>query len=374
MTFNQENCINYFKESSDSYKDQQHRSHKEAKLDELTREANKKVMGLAAGWYIAMPSKELGKKPKAIELFGFPLVAWRDKQDHPVIMQRYCSHLGASLAIGELKDGCIQCPFHHWRYDTSGQCISVPDVNHIPPRARQATYTTTERYGYVWAWYGTTSPLFSLPEFPPAEDDKDNYMSWRLKLDTSTTARQVLENMYDYYHLVAVHGMRLAGSIKFTLLDPTQELKLPIQRDAWFGALIDARIEGYNGLIGVIAQSLGLKADTFTSRLDSCPSVNLVSGFVNGEERFRVLDAMTPVSATKTIWHALLMINKSGKLWLDTLNYFALGLQSKVSAVQDVKIFNTLNPERGGAYVMHDQSILKYRDFYQIWENKVNVV
>ncbi len=35
---------------------------------------NKGVMNLAPGWYIAMPSKALGKKPLAIELFAQPLV------------------------------------------------------------------------------------------------------------------------------------------------------------------------------------------------------------------------------------------------------------------------------------------------------------
>ncbi|NMG08665.1 Rieske 2Fe-2S domain-containing protein [Brasilonema sp. UFV-L1] len=352
-----------------------HKATKDSRPNQqLPKEVDKKkAMSLAASWYVAMPSKALGKKLKAVELFGQPLVAWRDQQGKPVIMERYCSHLGASLAIGELVDGCIQCPFHHWRYDRSGNCVFVPEVNHIPPKARQVTYVTTERYGYVWVWYGSQNPLFPLPEFPPAEDERHNYMPWRIELEAATTARQVLENMYDYYHLVAVHGMRLAGSVEFTLLDPAKEINLPIQQEAWFGALIEAKIKRYNGLIGAIAGVLGLKAETFASRLDSCPGVNLVTGFVNGEERFRVLDVMTPVSANKTIWHALLMVKKSGKFWLDIPYYLVLGSQSKVSAVQDVKVFNTMNQDKEGAYIKHDRGVLKYRDFYQSWVDKVEV-
>lgn len=58
---------------------------------------------LAASWYIAMHSKLLTKKPKAIELFGRTLVAWRDKTDKPVIMERYCSHMGMGCVTAQVE-------------------------------------------------------------------------------------------------------------------------------------------------------------------------------------------------------------------------------------------------------------------------------
>ncbi|VXD25121.1 Rieske 2Fe-2S domain-containing protein [Planktothrix paucivesiculata] len=60
----------------------------------------KNPLNLSASWYIAMLSKELGKKPKAIELFAQSLVVWRDAKGKPVLMERFCSHMGASLALG----------------------------------------------------------------------------------------------------------------------------------------------------------------------------------------------------------------------------------------------------------------------------------
>ena len=366
-------AIQHQASNNKTYQNQTLPSESKLKDPHVSNSLQERKMNLAASWYIAMPSKALKKDLKEIELFGKSLMAWRDSQGTPIIMERYCAHLGANLAVGKIVDGCVQCPFHHWQYDRTGQCVHIPDVNHIPSHARQTTYNIIEKYGYIWIWYGSKQPLFPLPEFVPAGDWRQDYMFWRLEFKTKTTSRQILENMYDYYHLVAVHGMRLNGTVKFTMLDSSKESQLPIAREAWLGALIETPIKGYNGLIGMIAGYLGLKAETFASRLDSCASINLVTGIVNGKERFRVLDAMTPVNANETIWHALLSVKKSGKLWLDILNYFTLGMQSKVSAIQDVKIFDTLGKNEKKLYILHDQGILKYRKFYQSWVDKVEL-
>ncbi|MBG1272009.1 Rieske 2Fe-2S domain-containing protein [Nostoc sp. WHI] len=213
---------------------------KQPKPTKSEASVNKNPMNLAASWYVAMRSKELGKKLKAIQLFGQDLVAWRDKNGTPVIMERYCSHMGASLAIGELKDGCIQCPFHHWQYDNEGNCVSIPDIENIPPTAHQATYVTQERYGYIWVWYGTSSPLFPLPEFAPMESEKHNYMPWYFTLNTKTTVKQVLENISDYSHIAALHNFPQT-SIKLTSLDDQhspQEFQALVEKKAWYGTLV----------------------------------------------------------------------------------------------------------------------------------------
>jgi len=346
---------------------------KEPKLTKPEAGVDKGAMNLATSWYIAMRSKALGKKPLAIELFGQPLVAWRDQKGHPVIMERYCSHLGASLAIGEVREGYIQCPFHHWRYDHSGQCVSIPEIDHIPPTACQATYVTAERYGYIWVWYGSPTPLFPLPEFPAAENERHNYMPLRVTFNTNTTVRRVMENIYDHYHIVALHDLKVADSIQLTLLDDqhsAQQSKLPIKKEAWFGALTEVRIKRYLGPIGAVAQALGLKAEVLTLREDGWPSGHLVTGFINGEERFKVLSGITPVAENKTTWQVLLMVKKTGKFWLDIPYYVVFGWQSKSSTAQDIPVWNTLKPDGGGTYVKHDRVLLKFRDFYQSWVDK----
>jgi len=45
------------------------------------------------------------------------------------ILNAYCPHLGANMAIGGIVRGnCLQCPFHGWTFDgTSGKCVRIPN-------------------------------------------------------------------------------------------------------------------------------------------------------------------------------------------------------------------------------------------------------
>ncbi|WP_392534861.1 Rieske 2Fe-2S domain-containing protein [Nostoc sp. C117] len=336
---------------------------------------NKKVMNLAASWYVAMDSKALVKKPKAIDLFGEHLVAWRDQKGQPVIMKRYCSHMGASLAMGKVIDNCIQCPFHHWRFDNVGQCISIPDLDHIPPTFRQTIYVTEERYGYIWVWYGTQTPLFPLVEYKAAESQRHNYMTFRFSYHTKTTVLRVIENIFDQYHGPALHQLPTT-SLQLTVLDENylaQQSELPIKKEAWFGVLTEVQVKRYFGLIGVVANVLGIKFKTITIYINGYPSGTLAKFFFNGEEKFQTLQSSTPINENHTIWNGLFTIKKTGNIFLDLAYYLLFGLQNGLTVYQDVPVWNNLNADEGGAYIKHDKGVLKFREFYQSWVNKVEV-
>jgi phenylpropionate dioxygenase-like ring-hydroxylating dioxygenase large terminal subunit len=195
------------------------------------------INGLAASWYVAMPAERLRAKPVALRLFGQDLVAWRDGAGRPVIMPRYCPHQGASLAIGSVADGCLRCPFHGWRFDAAGTCVLIPSSPSIPPTARIQPYPSAERYGYVWAWYGGSEPLFELPDFPALEGDRDSYAGFRFDNATTGTSRQLLENAIDYFHFNTLHGLELNPMELRVLRDPLEasDNGAPIAADAWFG-------------------------------------------------------------------------------------------------------------------------------------------
>jgi nitrite reductase/ring-hydroxylating ferredoxin subunit len=348
------------------------------KSTQLITNIDKGAMKIPASWYIAMNSKKLGKKPILVELFGKLLVAWRDQNSCPVIMESYCSHLGASLAAGQVVDGYIQCPFHHWRYDSSGQCVSSPEVEHVPSTARQATYVATERYGYIWVWYGSQTPLFPLPEFPSAENEKQRYSKpLRFAYNTKTTVQRLAESAYDYYHVTTLHGQKVSEPIRFTLVDDqytAQQSKPPIQTEACFKALIEYSLQRYDvKQLNLIAQSLGFSAQTFASHIDGWPSGCSVTNLMDGEERFKLLFCTTPVTENMTIAHYLVTLKKTGKFWLDILYFLLLGWQIKmVIGTEDIPVLSDLKSDGGGAYVRHDRGILKFREFYQRWVNKAS--
>ncbi|HLP88295.1 MAG TPA: Rieske 2Fe-2S domain-containing protein [Nostocaceae cyanobacterium] len=328
----------------------------------------------AASWYIVMQSKALSKEPKAIELFGQSLVAWRDQNNQPVIMERFCPHMGGDLAIGEVVEGSIQCPFHHWSFNSFGECTSIPNVDYIPDKACQITYITAEKYGYVWLWYGSKTPLFSLPESSSLEDYSHNYMPFRSQSSVKSTVRRVGESPYDYSHIVTVHDQKISAPIKLTLTNYESEKQnqLVIPPEAGFGALVEfPNDNSYMGRLDTLAKILGLHAESFTLKVDSWPGGAIITAFIDGVEKFKVLNAPTPVAQEQVIVHVLLMVKKTGNFLLDILYYLLFVWQNNVAITEDNQIFNSMKLDGGGVYIKDDLGVLKFREFYKLWVSKV---
>ena len=57
--------------------------------------------------------------------------------------QNFCPHAGGFLGLGEVKDGCVRCPRHAWRFDIrTGEC-------HTNPRYDIRRYTVKVEDGWV---------------------------------------------------------------------------------------------------------------------------------------------------------------------------------------------------------------------------------
>lgn len=340
-------------------------------------------MKLPASWFVALASSALNKKPLEVTLFSKALVAWRDDQGWPVIMERYCSHMGADLAAGEIQAGCLECPFHGWRFDNSGQCTVAPDIEYIPKTAFQPTYPVMERYGYIWVWYGSATPLYPLPEFAAAERERTSYMSLRFKFKANTTARRVAENAYDNYHFIQVHGVQ-SSSASFTLFNPSNHILVKdsmvehsptdttrsvteLPADACMGGLIEANTKRFVGVLGLVAQMLGLNVEKISIRAESWPGGHIVTVSLNDEPKFTSLVAVTPVAEMETVQQVLLLVKKTGSWWRNLAYYALFGLQTKGSGMQDVPIWNRMKPDGGGAYTKNDRGVLEFRKFYEKW-------
>jgi len=74
-----------------------------------------------AGYYQLLTSDELRRgELRYVEALGERLVVFRDAQGRPRVLDAHCPHQGANLAGGRLRDGCVECPFHAWRFEGSG--------------------------------------------------------------------------------------------------------------------------------------------------------------------------------------------------------------------------------------------------------------
>ncbi len=335
----------------------------------------------AASWYVVMQSTELKKDPVEVKMFGRPLVAWRDGSGRAVIMERYCSHQGASLARGKVVDGCLQCPFHNWHFDSAGACVMIPGKSQKEPRlepiprtARQVTYPTIERYGYVWVWYGSKAPLHPLPEVPADDSARDGYKCLKIAYETRTSVLRIVENFYDAQHAVPVHGLPVTF-FDLAVVDDHRNSKLNVEAlaraGAWFGGTIEMHVDRYFGVTGTIFRALGLSMSKMSLFFDGYPGGCVMTVLFDGDEKFKVLQCVTPIDKEETRLHATIMVKKGDKFWRNVANYILFGLQTRVSVGDDVALWNAMKPTGGGAYIKYDQLVLKYRAFYRSWVNKV---
>jgi phenylpropionate dioxygenase-like ring-hydroxylating dioxygenase large terminal subunit len=106
---------------------------------------------------------------KALRILGQDLVLLKDAAGRWGLLDRHCPHRGADLAFGRHEGDGLRCPFHGWKFETSGRCLETPAE---PPglklfdRVRQRSYPVLEKSGILFAWFGEEGQAPPpLPEF-----------------------------------------------------------------------------------------------------------------------------------------------------------------------------------------------------------------
>ncbi len=110
-------------------------------------------------WHPVAFSHELTREPKAVRVHGYELVVFRTPQGVAALEDR-CSHRGARLSAGKVKDGCVECPYHLWTFGKDGQGKSP-----VNPRMKPfvPAFEVTEHHGAIWVrrpGSDTQLPLF----------------------------------------------------------------------------------------------------------------------------------------------------------------------------------------------------------------------
>ncbi|MEO7469269.1 MAG: Rieske 2Fe-2S domain-containing protein, partial [Sphingobium limneticum] len=155
------------------------------------------------------------------------IILYRDPDGKAVAQSAYCAHLGADLSDGDIVEGQVRCPYHHWRYDQSGACSHIP-TGVTPPRAiRIYNYPVAERWGLIWVFNGET-PLYEVPTLDGTEDD---YIFVARELPEQIQSDSWIQgtNGVDFQHLTVVHHMptaALKGDVVFD--DYTYEYRLEV--------------------------------------------------------------------------------------------------------------------------------------------------
>ncbi len=160
-------------------------------------------------WYIVAESRELKQKPLSRELAETPLVLFRDRGGRAQILFDRCPHRNVQLSGGRVVRGRLQCPYHGWEFEGSGQCVhipSLPEGERIPGRACTPKIPVIEQQGYIWAWHGERAPRADEQPFYFPYYRVNGWGYDRLQATIENSVSNIVENFIDNPHTGYVHG------------------------------------------------------------------------------------------------------------------------------------------------------------------------
>lgn len=163
------------------------------------------------GWYTVAWSDELRPGDVLpVRYFGKELVLFRTQEGKATLLNAHCPHLGAHLGHGgKVMGDCIRCPFHGWKFDTTGQCTEVAYASRIPPKAKIQDWPLIEKNGVILTYYHALgkAPEFEIPDLAEGhspEWSSDARSEWK---GIKSHIQELVENAVDAPHFLSVHSL-----------------------------------------------------------------------------------------------------------------------------------------------------------------------
>jgi len=172
-------------------------------------------------WYAIMASKEVGRKPVGVTRMNEKLVMWRDGEGTLKCIYDQCCHRGASLSLGCVKEGDIECPFHGFTYDHLGKVTQIPANGKgakVADRYKVHGYPVKEAFGFIWLWYGDFKE--ELPDIPMFKDLQDGFAYDTFSEVWNVHYTRAIENQLDVVHLPFVHKTTIGKGDKTIVNGP----------------------------------------------------------------------------------------------------------------------------------------------------------
>lgn len=185
--------------------------------------------------------------PTNVRLLGADYVLWPSGDDTFALADPFCPHRSAHLGGGWVDGGDIVCPYHGWRFDGTGHCSFIPQMDEglpVPPRAALRTYPALARYGMVWVCVGA----HPVSDEPPVWREAVDHPEWRFHVEFfepwRVAAPRIIDNNLDASHVAYVH--------RSTFGDPDDAL-LPVP------ALEPTPTGGFVARLGTVQKGVGVQ-------------------------------------------------------------------------------------------------------------------
>ena len=77
-------------------------------------------------WYVVAKSSEVLSSPLAVIIWNQSIVLYRDDSGTVQALEDRCPHRQVKLSHGRVTRDRIECSYHGWQFNSSGECASVP--------------------------------------------------------------------------------------------------------------------------------------------------------------------------------------------------------------------------------------------------------
>lgn len=159
-------------------------------------------------WYVVAIADRL--KPNTVlsrTILGEWLAIFRDEDGEAVALRDRCMHRNSRLTPGTVCNGKLQCPYHGWVYDKTGQVIAVPaeGEQYKAIASRHAKrYATQEQDGYIYVRLADR-PREEFDVFPMPYYGKSGWETVRVINRFRNNVTNCAENFIDIPHTASVH-------------------------------------------------------------------------------------------------------------------------------------------------------------------------
>jgi len=173
-------------------------------------------------WYAILDARQLPvRRPIGVTRFGEKLVLWRPAAGQVACIADKCCHRGAALCGGRLVGGRVQCPFHGFEYDPSGQVAFIPAngrASAVAGNYKVRGYTARQAHGFIWVWYGAmeTAPA----DIPFFEELDEGFSYGQIHENWAVHYTRAIENQLDVVHLPFVHRTTIGRGNKALVNGP----------------------------------------------------------------------------------------------------------------------------------------------------------
>ena len=123
-------------------------------------------------WYFAGLASDLPRSGlMRVIIAGEPICVGRGG-DGLFALRDICPHRAAPFSAGRITGGCVECPYHGWRFETdSGTCQSIPalteDSDMQVERIKVRTFPVARTGQLIWVWLSSDPRFAGEPPFPP---------------------------------------------------------------------------------------------------------------------------------------------------------------------------------------------------------------